>query len=334
MDAFSSLRDVYRGRLVLITGGLGFMGVNLAAGLYQMGAQIRLLDIVWPEHIKHLTSMLGQMEFVKADLRDEQSVEAAIDGCDWIFNLAGRSGAVASNSLPSGAYDDLDVNCRGQLSLLEMCRKHNPKVKIVFSSSRLVYAPTVELPVAETAPTEPRSIYGIHKLTAEKYHCLYARLYGLPTTVLRITNPYGPHQRPEQQCYGIINWFIHLTLSGQSIPIYGDGHQTRDYIHIEDVVQAFLIAGADGRSEGQVFNVGSGKPTRLVDMAHMIVEHAGSGRVEHIPWPMAAQQSESGDFIADVTQISQMLGWHPRIPLGEGLRQTIGYYRDYYHKKI
>lgn len=322
---------VYQGHRVLITGGLGFMGVNLAVGLHRVGAQIRLLDIVWPEHSERLSPLLEQVEFIKADLRDEQSVEAAIDGCDWIFDLAGRSGAIASNSSP---LDDLDVNCRGQLTLLETCRKHNPRVKIVFPSSRLVYAPAAQLPVAETAPTEPFSIYGIHKLTVEKYLRLYARLYGLRVTILRITNPYGPHQRPEQQRYGIINWFIHLAHSGQAIPIYGDGQQIRDYIHIDDVVQAFLRAGADECANGKVFNVGSGKPIRLVNMAQMIVDEAGCGKVEHIPWPAAAQQSESGDFVADTTLIRETLGWQPQIQLGEGIKQVLGYYRDLYPKEI
>jgi nucleoside-diphosphate-sugar epimerase len=320
--------SAYQGRPVLITGALGFMGLNLALALHHVGACVRLLDIGWPERDEHIAPALKQMEFIKADLRDHTLLEAAVEGCDLIFNLAGRSGAESSNVSP---FEDLDINCRGQLTLLEACRKCNPHVKVIFPSSRLVYAPTTHLPVAETAFTEPLSVYGINKLAGEKYHQLYAHQYGLRATILRITNPYGPHQRPEQRRYGVVNWFIHLALSGQSIPIYGDGLQIRDYIHIDDVIRAFLMAGGSDRADGRIFNVGSSRGIRLVDMAHAIVKWSGNGRVERVPWPLAAKQSESGDFVADITLIGQVLGWRPEIPFEGGFEQVIEYYRSSNH---
>ncbi len=316
--------SAYRGRRVLITGGLGFLGMNLAVTLHRLGARVRLLDIQWPEHDSQLGSALKSMEFIKADLRDRPAIEAAVQNCDILFNLAGRSGAVASNTSP---LDDLDINCRGQLTLLEACRAYNPILRVVFPSSRLVYAHGLPNPVTETAPTQPISIYGVHKLTIEKYHLLYAHLYQLPVVILRLTNPYGPHQRPEQQRYGIINWFIHLALQGQTLPVYGDGLQMRDYIHIDDVLRVFLWCGLDKRALNQVFNVSSGEAVRFVDMAKLIVRLVGTGEVEHRAWPVNAQQAETGDFVADIQRLKVELGWQPEISLEAGLRRVVDYYR-------
>lgn len=325
MNTFGIDLDAYQGRSLLVTGALGFMGLHLSLALHKAGARVRLLDIARPELDECLDPTLGKMEFIQADLRDGSQIEAAVQGCDIIFNLAGRSGAVASNDAP---FEDLDVNCHGHLTLLEACRKCNPHVKIVFPSSRLVYAPNLPLPVAETASTEPLSIYGIHKLTAEKYHLLYAHLYGLRVTVLRITNPYGPFQHSERRSYGIINWIIHQALSGQTIPIYGSGQQVRDYLHINDLVRVFLLSGVDERATNRLFNVGSGEGTRFIDMARMIVELVGHGIIEHVPWPSLARQVESGDFVADNHLIKGTLGWQPQIALAQGLKRVIAHYRD------
>jgi nucleoside-diphosphate-sugar epimerase len=319
--------EAYRNRKVLITGGAGFIGVNLALALQDSGARVTIIDIHGPERYGYLSSTLQQIEYIRADMRDEQRVESAVGSCDIIFNLAGRSGATASNSSP---FDDLSANGYGQLTLLEACRKCNPDVKILFPSSRLVYEPMLSTPVAETATTAPTSIYGIHKLLGEHYHRLYGHLYGLRTTILRITNPYGPHQRVEQQRFGVVNWFIHLALAGQTIPVYGSGSQLRDYIHINDVIRAFLWCGIDERADGKIFNVGSGKGTRFLTMANAIVALAGRGRVEHVAWPASAKQSESGDFVADITLIERTIDWRPQMSFEEGCKQVIEYYRQQY----
>ncbi len=259
----------------------------------------------------------------KSDIRDSVAVEKAIEGCDVIFHLAGKSGPTVSNASP---LEDLDVNSRGTLTLLEACRRVNASAKIVFPSSRLVYATSAELPVTEAAPTVPLSIYGIHKLAAEQYLLLYQRLHGLKVSILRITNPYGPFQRPEQNRYGIVNWFIHEAMHGRPLSVYGSGAQLRDYIHISDVVDAMLAAGVAREADGRTFNVGSGLGVSFLGMADLIIRKTGRGTVKHIDWPNDAALVETGDFVADTVLINKCLGWKPKIPLESGVEDVIARY--------
>jgi len=315
--------ESYRDRTVLVTGGLGFIGLNLVAALHAVGTHIRILGRSWPPTSGIYGPLLQDAMFVKGDLRDETVVAEAVRGVDVVFNLAGKAGPAASNAAP---FEDLDVNCRGQLVLLEACRQIAPEATVVFPSSRLVYKPTHDLPVRETAPTGPLSIYGAHKLAGEHYHEIYLRLYGLKTVILRITNPYGRFQRSEQKSYGIINWFIHLAVSDDSLPVYGDGAQLRDYVHVEDVVRAFLLAGVSPAAIGNIFNIGGGEPTSFRGMAEMIVSAAGRGSVRTVPWPRDAATVETGDFAADITSVKETLGWHPTIPLRQGIEDVVEQY--------
>jgi UDP-glucose 4-epimerase len=315
--------EAYRGRTVLVTGGLGFMGLNLVTALVAMGAQVRILSRSWPPSSGVLSHLLHGVQFSKGDLRDETAVDEAVQGSEFVFNLAGKAGPAASNAAP---FEDLDVNGRGQLVLLEACRRLAPQAVIVFSSSRLVYAPTQRLPVDESAELGPLSIYGVHKLTAEHYHRIYQRLYGLRSVILRITNPYGRFQRPEQNRYGIINWFIHLAVNGEPLPVYGDGAQLRDYVHVQDVVRAFLLAGASESAAGQTLNVGGGKPVSFQEMAQTIVRAAKRGQIKSIPWPPEAAKVETGDFAADIRKIDSLLGWRPTIGPEEGITDVVRQY--------
>jgi UDP-glucose 4-epimerase len=317
--------EVYRKRPVLITGGSGFIGLNLVAALRPVDAEIRILNRSPVPDGGELTELLSSVRQLRGDLRDRALVDEAIDGADVIFNLAGHSGSTTSNLEP---FDDLDINLRGHLTLLEACRRLKRPPTIVFASSRLVYRPTDQLPVPETALTGPLSLYGVHKLTGEHYHLLYGHHYGIPTAVLRITNPYGHFQRPTENRYGIINWFIHLAVSDQVLPVYGDGRQLRDYVHVDDVVRAFLMAGADPKAHGTIFNVGSGSGVSFGQMAETVVREAASGRIEYRPWPAEAAMVETGDFVADVSRIAEVLGWRPTISLAAGLRGVVRQYRQ------
>ena len=314
----------YAGRQVLITGGTGFIGSNLLAELLDQGARVSILARSPLPESGELGSLLKGARHFRGDVRDALLVRQAVEDQEVIFNLAGHSGSVSSNDEP---FDDLDVNLRGQLELLEAVRRLGEPPVVVFASSRLVYRPAEALPVAETAPTGPVSLYGVHKLTAEMYHLLYRHLYGLRTAALRITNPYGHFQREGQNRYGIINWFIHLAVTGGELPVYGDGRQVRDYVHVDDVVRAFLAAGSDPRADGWVFNVGGGTGVAFGEMAEMVVAEAGSGRIIHRPWPEEAAKVETGDFVADIRLAEQVLGWRPAIPLTEGLRRVVAQYR-------
>jgi nucleoside-diphosphate-sugar epimerase len=321
-DWDSEVADLYRNKKVLITGGFGFLGLNLVRGLRRMPAEVRVLSRSWAPENRFLRSA-EDIEFHKGDIRDETVVATAVRGADVILHMAGASGPTASNLSP---FEHQDVNTRGQLVLLEACRNLAPEARIVFPSSRLVYAPHAPLPVAETAPTSPLSLYGVQKLAGEHYLHVYHRLYSLPITILRITNPYGPFQRQEQNRYGIVNWFVHRAMHRDVIPIFGAGEQLRDLVHVQDVVKALLKVAVDDRTIGGTYNVGSGRGASLLAVAQLIVRCAGKGVIEHREWPAEAAKVETGDFVADIQLIQRTVGWQPDIPLEAGIEMEVRNY--------
>jgi UDP-glucose 4-epimerase len=310
----------------LVAGGLGFIGSNLTKRLCRAGAQV---IIVTPSTVAH-RELAGEMaslgvEIVAGDIRDSSLMQRLIADRDVIYHLAGQSGAVRSIEDP---FTDLDVNYRGTLVLLEAMRQARSTAKIVFAGSRLHYGHPQELPVKETQPAESLSMHAIHKTAAESALQVYGRLFDVRAVVARITNPYGPGQPRERTAYGVINRLVHLALAGDVLPIYGDGRQLRDYVHVDDVTAALVAMASSAAADGKTFNVGSGAGTALVDAATMIVDIAGGGRIEHVPWPELASRVETGDFVADISKIRSALGWQPGISLRQGLTQTVDFYRD------
>lgn len=308
-------------RNALVIGGLGFLGGNLSQALLDRQTQVTILAPSVKRHERSADDLEKQgAAILEGDIRDATVMMRAVKAQDVIFNLAGHSGTLRSMEDP---WTDLDVNCRGNLVLLEAVRTENPSAKVVFAGSRLQYGRPVSLPVHEEQPMAPLCIHAVHKVAAEQYFSLYHRLYDLRTTVLRITNPYGPGQPAERSGYGIVNRFIHLALAGQPLPIYGDGSQIRDYLFVDDLTAALLQVGCMQASDGQVYNLGSGKGVRLVDMAKLIIAAAGSGRLQFMPWHPMAERVETGDFVADISKISRATGWHPRVTIEEGLARTV-----------
>jgi len=222
-------------------------------------------------------------------------------------------------------WDDLDVNARGMLTLVEAVRRMNPKARLVFTGSRLEYGRVGPEPVSETHTADPLCVHAVHKLVAEQYLRLYQQLFGISYAVARITNPYGPGQPQSRTAYGVVNRLIHLALAGETLPIYGDGRQRRDYIYIDDVVQALLALGES--KANTIYNVGTGVGTSIVEMAKAIVSAAGGGGLQFVAWPPLAEQIETGDFVADVSRIRAELGWSATVALPEGLRRTVAFYR-------
>ncbi len=315
------LADGYRGRVALVTGGFGFIGSNLVLRLIELGAEVRVLARSWPPQSEGSDEhQFPMVRLCKGDIRDEVVVQEAAKGCDFVFHLAGKSGASTSNESP---LEDLDVNCRGLLLLLNAVRHLAPNAVVVFPSSRLVYAPNLPLPVSELAQTLPLSIYGAHKLAAENYLSVFHRQHGLNSVVLRMTNPYGPFQRPEQRSYGVINQFIHEAVRGETITVFGAGDQLRDYIHINDVVDAMLLVASSPAAWNGTYNVGSGSGTSLAELARLIVDVAASGKVTHVAWPESEASVETGDFCADTGRIKAAIGWSPRVALRDGIRDVI-----------
>jgi UDP-glucose 4-epimerase len=313
------------GRSVLVIGGLGFIGVNLTERLVADGCVVTIVTPSRERHAERADDFESRgVRIVEGDLRDAQAMTRAVAGQQVVFNLAGESGAVRSMEDP---WTDLDVNCRGNLVLLEALRSTNREAKLVFVGSRLQYGRQARQPVGEDQAPDPLCLHAIHKLTVEKYLRLYGSLFGLRFTIARVTNPYGPGQPKGRTAYGVVNRLIQLALAGQALTLYGDGTQRRDYIHVDDVASALVCLSAAASSDGRAFNVGSGVGTRMIDMAETIIDIAGGGRVEHVPWPSLAAQIETGDFVADVSRIRDEIGWSATLPLRDGLRRTVAFYQ-------
>lgn len=310
---------------VCVIGGLGFIGANLADRLLSEGAAVTVLTPLRERHGDQADAFERRgARIVEGDLRDRELLPSLVATQDVVFNLAGQSGAVRSMEDP---WSDLDINLRGNLVLLESIRTVAPQAKLVFAGSRLQYGKPVRIPVREEDEAEPLCLHAVHKRTVEEYLKLYEKLFGVRFTIARITNPYGPGQPKGRTAYGVINRLVHLALAGEALPIYGDGDQQRDYIHVADVVEALRTMALSPQADSRAYNVGSGVGTRLVDAANTIVRMVGRGRVEHVAWPPLAQQIETGDFVADVSRAARELGWAPSRALPAGLEDTIAHYR-------
>jgi len=313
------------GARACVVGGLGFIGVNLTERLIVDGAVVTVLTPRRGRNAEQAARFEQRgARIVEGDVRDRDLMPSVVAGQDVIFNLSGQSGAIRSLDDP---WTDLDTNLRGNLVLLESIRAAKARTRIVFAGSRLQYGKPIRLPVREEDDGDPLSVHAVHKRTVEAYLKLYAQLFGVSYAVARITNPYGPGQPRGRTAYGIINLLIQFALAGEVLPIYGDGEQRRDYVHVADVVDALLALAVSEQAAGRVYNIASGVGTRIIDAANEIISLAGSGSIRHVPWPPLAHQIETGDFIADITRARLELGWQPRHSLRSGLEDTIAHYR-------
>jgi UDP-glucose 4-epimerase len=246
---------------------------------------------------------------------------------DVIFNLAGQVSHIDSMRDP---YTDLEINCRSQLTVLEACRNHNPRVKVVFAGTRQVYGRPDSLPVGETQLVRPTDVNGINKAAGEYYHLVYNNVFGVRACSLRLTNVYGPRQLIKHNRQGFIGWFIRLAIENRAIEIYGDGSQLRDFVYVDDAADAFLRAGANDACNGEVFNVGGDQPTSHRDLTALLVDIAGSGSVRYVDWPAEKKSIDIGSFYADSSKFKCATGWAPGVPLAEGLRRTVAFYRQHF----
>ncbi len=327
-------RDYYKGRRVMITGGLGFIGSNLARQLVDLGADVLLIDSLIPEYGGNLFNIRGLEDRVRvniADVRQESSMQYLVQGCEVIFNLAGQVSHIDSMREP---FTDLDINCRAQLSMLEACRRRNPAAKVVFAGTRQVYGRPDRLPVDETHLVRPADINGINKAAGEYYHLLYNNVFGVRACSLRLTNVYGPRQLIRHQRQGFIGWFIRLAIEDREIEVYGDGSQLRDFVYVDDAADAFLRAGASDACNGEVFNVGGAEPISHRDLVRLLLEVAGSGRVTFVEWPPDKKRIDIGSFYSDSSRLRRTVDWSPRTSLRDGLTRTIAYYRAHFREYV
>lgn len=311
----------------MITGGLGFIGSNLAHQLAAIGARVLIVDSLIDDYGGNLFNVRGIEDKVRiniADVRQQSTMNYLVRDHDVIFNLAGQVSHIDSMQDP---YTDLDINCRSQLSLLEACRRFNPAVKVVFASTRQVYGRPDTLPVSESHLVRPTDVNGINKAAGEYYHLVYNNVFGIRGCSLRLTNVYGPRQLLKHNRQGFIGWFIRTAIEGGEIQIYGDGSQIRDFVYVDDAADAFLRAGASEGSNGQVFNVGGLEPVSHRALAEQLIDVAGTGRYRLVDWPAEKKAIDIGDFYADSSLIRQTLGWRPVTGLCDGLARTVAFYR-------
>jgi UDP-glucose 4-epimerase len=318
--------DKYRGRNVLITGGLGFIGSNLARALVNLGARVTLVDSLIPEYGGNMRNIVGIEKRVAvniADIRDRHSLPQYLRGKEYLFNLAGQTSHMDSMTDPE---TDLEINCRAQLTLLEACRKHNPDIRVVFASTRQIYGSPDYLPVDESHATRPVDVNGINKLAGEEYHLLYSKVHGIKSTVLRLTNTIGPRMRVKDARQTFVGIWIRQVLEGRPIEVWG-GRQLRDFTYVDDAVEAFLAAAIHPAAIGGVFNLGGVGQLSLRELAKTLVEVAGEGRYLIKPFPRDRKKIDIGDYYSDCRTIGRRLGWKPRTAIRQALAKTLEYYR-------
>ncbi|MEX2113058.1 MAG: NAD-dependent epimerase/dehydratase family protein [Pirellulales bacterium] len=324
-------REAYRERNVLITGGLGFLGSNLAIRLVRLGARVTIVDSLVPQfggNFFNIAPIRDQLTLNISDMRDANSLDVLVQGQEYIFNLAGQ---VSHGDSMRDPQLDLAVNCVSTMNLVEACRKHNPRARLLYTSTRQVYGCPQKLPVAEDHPTVPIDVNGINKLAAEYYHLLYDRTYGVRSTVLRLTNTFGPRQQIRSNRQGFATIFLRQALKGETISLYGGGRQLRDFNYVDDVVNALLLAAATDACFGQVFNLGSSRAYSLIEFVETLKAFC-TFPVESTPFPDDKRIIDIGDYYGDFSKFRQATGWSPQVDLREGLDKTIAYYRQ--HKDV
>ena len=317
----------FKGKRILITGGLGFIGSSLAIKLVHAGARLTLLDAMIEGHGGNLFNIEPAKNDVRvnfSDVRDEVSLGYLVRDQDYIFHLAGQNDHTLSQENP---FPDIDINIKGSATLLEVCRRRNPHVRLVYTGTRGEYGSNVKLPVKEDAPLRPKGIYELSSLTAQRLFQIYHDNYGVNSVTLRLTNIYGPRAQMRHNRFGVANWFIRQALEGSMIKVFGDGSIIRDFLYVDDTVDAIIKAALCEEAYGQVFNVGNDSPSSFKELAKCVTECAGKGDWELAPFSPERLKQEPGDFYSDISKIRSIVGWQPSTPLQKGVAETIAYYR-------
>ena len=318
----------FRNKKILITGGLGFLGSNLALELVKLGAKVEIYDALLTGlggNLFNIEPIKNDVDVTIAKLGETKKIERAIRGKDLIFNLAGTLSHIDSMTDP---FRDLEINCRSQLCLLESCRKFNNTVKIIFAGTRNQYGKALYLPIDEKHLQEPTDINGINSIAAEKYHLLYDRIYGIKAVSLRMSNSFGPRHQMKHSKQGVLNWFIRLLLDGKEVKLFGDGSQIRDISYVSDVVNALMMVASSSKADGQAYNLG-GSPLTLKQFVQKVIKILGEGSYQTVKFPKDRASIEIGNYVADIKKIKEELGWQPKVSIDEGIKKTIDFYKNY-----
>ncbi len=313
---------------VLITGGLGFIGSNLAENLVKYGSYVTCVDSLIPEYggnTYNVSEIKSKIDINIADIRDQFSMNHIVKNKDIIFNLAGQTSHLDSMEDP---LTDLDINCRSQITILEACKNYNPNVKIVFASTRQIYGKPIYLPVDENHPIQPIDVNGINKFAGESYHILYHNVYGINSTVLRLTNTFGQKMRIKDSKQTFLGIWLRNVLENKPICIYGDGSQLRDLNYIDDVVNALLMVAIYSKSNGKVYNLGSKEIISLNDLAEKLTQANGSGVIDKKQFPKKLKKIDIGNYYSNFDKITKEINWKPKFSINEGLLNTLNYYRS------
>ncbi len=325
MIDFQSMKD----KEVLITGGVGFIGSNLARRLVKLGAKVTLVDSLIPlfgGNLRNIEDIRDKVTLNISDVRDPFSMAYLIKGKHYLFNLAGQTSHLDSMTDPQS---DLNINAAAQLSILEACRQYNTGIKIVFASTRQLYGKPEYLPVDEAHPIRPVDVNGINKLAGEWYHLLYNNVYGIRACALRLTNTYGPGMRVKDARQTFLGIWIRNVIEGKPILVFGEGTQLRDFNYVDDVVDALLLAALDSKADGQVFNLGSKEVVNLLQVAQMLSELKAGASYQVVPFPPERKAIDIGDYYSNFDKFQAAMGWQPKISLSQGLAICLDYYEKH-----
>jgi UDP-glucose 4-epimerase len=314
------------GSKILITGGLGLIGSTLAARLVEAKADVLLIDSLNENFGGNLFNIAEIEDCVRvniSDIRDIHGLRYLIRGADLVFNLAGQTSHMDSMNAP---FEDLEINCLAQLSLLEACRQINPTVRVVFASTRQVYGRPVYLPVDEKHPIHPVDVNGINKVSGESYHILYSEIYGIRATVLRLTNTYGPRMRIRDARQIFMGFWVRSLLEDRPIEVWG-GDQRRDFLYVDDAVEAFIVAALTPETTAKILNVGGSEVISLSDLAKLMVQCNGSGSIEYKDFPRARKLIDIGEYYTDDHLFRSLTGWMPRVTVTSGVDLTLAFYK-------
>ena len=326
-DRARAERSFFEGRRVVVTGGLGFIGSNLARRLVALKADVVVTDNFLPEHGANRLNIAGVetgLRIERADIRDRDSLRRILPGADVVFHLAGRVSHILSLKNP---FPDIEMNVTGTASLLETIRELKLDPVVVYTGTRGQYGSAERLPVDETQPSHPRALNGLTKLAAEKMMQIYHANHGLRAVPLRLANIYGPRAQMRHPHFGVANWFVRLALSGEPITVFGTGKILRDFVYVDDCVDALLSAGRLRSRYGQVINVGDDKPRCFLDVAEIIARLVPGSRIRFTEFTPERASQEPGNFYSDISRAREILGWTPRTSLEDGLALTVDYYR-------
>jgi nucleoside-diphosphate-sugar epimerase len=313
--------DYYHGRRVLVTGGAGFIGSHLVRGLLAAGAKVRVLESFYSSDLENLAEVKEQIDLVRGDITELNTCRAAAADAEVIFHLAARGSVPGSVADPIG-YNTANIN--GTLNVLEAARLSGVR-RVVYSASSSAYGDTEELPKRESMTPSPKSPYAVGKYAGELYASVYASVYKLSTISLRYFNVFGPRQNPKSQYAAVIPAFVAAGVEGRRPVIYGDGGQTRDFCHVDNVVYANMLSGQSEKPlAGEVINIACGQNISLLSLLDKIGKLLGRPITpEHQP----ARAGDVRDSLADITRARELIGYQPKVYFDEGLKHTVEWYR-------